>query len=161
METRAFSVILVAVALIVPVHAVASGALTQAHTLSSDPASFDGARARPENDLVRTGSLQDKRSPEQIAKDEQVAADARAARAKTGIGNLANGDNNEIKPKPKKVDLMSIPLAQTLFVGGLTGLLIGSLFGPIGLIVGPLLGAGLYYGLKIHAAKKAAAGGEE
>ena len=62
--------------------------------------------------------------------------------------------------KKIKTEWLSIPLVQTAVVGGLAGLVIGSLFGPIGLIVGPLIGAALCYGLAVHAANKAKATGE-
>lgn len=44
---------------------------------------------------------------------------------------------------------------QTALQGGLIGLVIGSLFGPIGLIAGPLIGAGLLYGMQKYDAVKA------
>ncbi|MCR4296012.1 MAG: hypothetical protein NUW21_10785, partial [Elusimicrobia bacterium] len=39
------------------------------------------------------------------------------------------------------------PLITTGIKGGLIGLLLGSLFGPVGLIAGPLIGAALFYGM--------------
>lgn len=45
---------------------------------------------------------------------------------------------------------------QTAAKGSLIGLVIGSLFGPIGLIAGPLLGAALFYGMQKYDAVQAA-----
>ena len=162
MKDRAHAMMLAA-ALLAPLQAFAGGAITQARVVAADPKTFDGAAVRPEGDLVTAGSGADKRTPEQVAKDEQVRADAREARAsgkKGGIGNLTTGDDVEA-PKKVKTEWLSIPLVQTAFCGALIGLLIGSLFGPIGLIAGPLLGAGLFYGLAVHAANKAKAAGDE
>lgn len=65
----------------------------------------------------------------------------------SGIGGkITTGDDNEIKAKEKSKwitqDLMVVAAK-----GGMVGLLIGSLFGPIGLIAGPLIGAALFYGV--------------
>ena len=155
--------LVIAAMLVAPLQAFAGGAFTQARVVAADPKNFDGTPPRPEGDLVTAGSGTDKRSAEQIAKDEQVRADARDAQSSTkkgGVGNLTTGDDVEGKKKIK-TEWLSIPLVQTAFCGALIGLLIGSLFGPIGLIAGPLLGAGLFYGLAVHAANKAKAAGDE
>ena len=72
-NTPALCLIIAAAALFAPAHAAAGAALT-------DPANFDGARARPEKDPVRAGALTDNRTSEQIANDEQTKADSRANR---------------------------------------------------------------------------------
>ena len=159
MNARVHCLIIAAV-LTAPLRAAAGGAITQARAVSNDSSSFDGGRARSEGALVRGGATNDRRTAGQLAKDEQVLADARDARANNSIGHLAPGDDVE-GPKKIKTEWLSIPLVQTAVVGGLAGLVIGSLFGPIGLIVGPLLGAALNYGLAVHAANKAKKAGDE
>ncbi|MEQ1918932.1 MAG: hypothetical protein ABL955_07005 [Elusimicrobiota bacterium] len=158
MKARVHCLMIVAL-LSAPLRAVAGGAITQARAVSNDSASFDGGHARSEGGLVRAGATSDARTPGQLAKDEQLLADARDAQANRSIGNLTSGADVE-GPKKIKTEWLSIPLVQTAVVGGLAGLVIGSLFGPIGLIVGPLLGAALSYGLSVHAANKAKAAGE-
>lgn len=152
--------LLIGAVLAAPLHAFAGGAISQARAVSGDASNFDGARAHSDSGLVRAGTGTDRRSAGQLARDEQVLADARDARANNRVGNLTTGDDLE-GPKKVKTEWLSIPLVQTAFCGALIGLLIGSLFGPIGLIAGPLLGAGLFYGLAVHAANKAKAAGDE
>ncbi|PIR18508.1 MAG: hypothetical protein COV48_07155, partial [Elusimicrobia bacterium CG11_big_fil_rev_8_21_14_0_20_64_6] len=51
---------------------------------------------------------------------------------------------NKAKEKSKWI---TAPLMIDAAKGGMVGLLVGSLFGPVGLIAGPLIGAALFYGL--------------
>lgn len=97
--------------------------------------------------------------PEDIARIDP----SRAVKPDSGIGgNLTVGNGEDVNGKKKiKTEWLSIPLVQTAVVGGLAGLVVGSLFGPLGLIVGPLIGAALSYGLSVHAANKAKASGDE
>lgn len=158
MKARVHCLLIVAI-LTAPLRAAAGGAMTQARAVSNDSTTFDGGHSRADTTLVRAGATNDRRTAGQLSRDEQVLADARDARANSGIGHLAPGDDVE-GPKKIKTEWLSIPLVQTAVVGGLAGLVIGSLFGPIGLIVGPLIGAALSYGLSVHAANKAKAAGE-
>jgi hypothetical protein len=141
---KALALALVAVAaLALPVRASGGGAITQASAAASDPISFDGARARPEGDLVRPGSSTDRRTPEQIAKDEQVKADARARPSLTGS---APGPDKEIAPpKPSKWITQDLMVAGA--AGALTGMLVGSLWGMTGLGIGLLVGFLIAYGV--------------
>ncbi|MBI4061089.1 MAG: hypothetical protein HY403_06630 [Elusimicrobia bacterium] len=115
-----------------PLRAAAGGAITQASGVSSDPANFDGARARAKADLVPAPSSRDRRTTEQVAQDEQAKADARAALA-------AKAPSRGIEPPRPDERLQSSetaadPSADTL--RGLAGL-------GIGILVGGLIGYGL------------------
>ena len=136
-----FLPMMVVAALAAPAYAVAGGALNQARTVSNDPVSFDGARARPEGTLVPAGTPADTRTAEQIAKDEQAKADARAALAATTTGP----DNEIAAPKPNEW------LKREHILSGvkisLVGLLIGSLWGMTGLGIGILVGGLIGYSL--------------
>jgi hypothetical protein len=57
---------------------------------------------------------------------------------------IAADKENEAK---KKSEWLTQDLLVSAAKGAMVGLLVGSLFGPIGLIAGPLIGAGLFYGL--------------
>jgi len=141
MNTRVLPLLAIAAALAAPVRAAAAGALTQARTVSNDPTNFDGAHARPESNLVRAGSAADTRTAEQIAKDEQVKADARANLAAT-----TPGPDKEIEPpKPKEWSKSEHLLMGVK--GALVGLLVGSLWGMTGLGIGVLVGGLIGYGL--------------
>ena len=140
--TRAYSIVLLAVAFAFPARAFAAGAITQARAAASDPVSFDGARALPEGDLVRPGSATDRRTPEQIAKDEQVKSDAR----QVSLKGLTPGADKEIAPpEPSKWITQDLMVAGA--TGALTGMLIGSLWGMTGLGVGLLVGFLIAYGV--------------
>lgn len=103
-------VLLAAAALAVPVHAVAT----------NNPVNFDGTRARPEKDPVRAGSINDLRTPEQIANDEQFKANARVERTETTSAPKFNLTTSEPAPSANKRDRL---------IGGLTGALCGLLGG--------------------------------
>lgn len=62
-------------------------------------------------------------------------------------GKIQNGPDAVGKEKEGNKWLTK-PLITTGIKGGLIGLLIGSLFGPIGLIAGPLIGAAIFYGMQ-------------
>ena len=65
----------------------------------------------------------------------------------SGVGaKIVNGVDKETEAK-KKSEWLTAPLIQDAVKGGFVGLLIGSLFGPIGLIAGPIIGAALFYGV--------------
>lgn len=71
------------------------------------------------------------------------------------------GDDSDLASRAKEVPdtvanswFMRTQL-QTALQGGLIGLVIGSLFGPIGLIAGPLIGGALLYGMQKYDAVKA------
>ncbi|MBI5247686.1 MAG: hypothetical protein HY923_10940 [Elusimicrobia bacterium] len=74
-------------------------------------------------------------------------------------GNLAvkeppkPGDDKEFVEK-KKENLLAKPLLLAGLKGALLGLLIGSLFGPVGLIMGPIIGAALYWGSAVDDSRK-------
>jgi hypothetical protein len=57
-----------------------------------------------------------------------------------------NGVDKEAEAK-KKNEWLTSDLLTSAAKGAMVGLLVGSLFGPVGLIAGPLLGAALFYGL--------------
>lgn len=156
MNDRAW-LLLAVIAVTIPASAFAGAPITQAGVVAKEPAKFDGASQRNDANPVLAGGGADKRTKEQIAKDEQVKADARSR------GNLAvrtYGEDKEIQP-PKPNTWITKPLIQRAFCGALIGLLIGSLFGPIGLIAGPLIGAALFYGMAKYDAVKAAAADAE
>ncbi len=56
------------------------------------------------------------------------------------------GDGKETPPKEKS-KWFTQDLITSGVKGGLIGLLVGSLFGPMGLVIGPIAGAALFYGL--------------
>lgn len=136
-------IMLAAAASALPARAVAGPAITQARTAASDPISFDGARTRPEGDLVRPGASTDRRTPDQVAKDEQVKADARA---RVSLSAQTPGADKEIAPpKPNKWITQNLMVAGA--TGALTGMLIGSLWGMTGLGIGLLVGFLIAYGV--------------
>ncbi|MEQ1918931.1 MAG: DUF456 domain-containing protein, partial [Elusimicrobiota bacterium] len=113
---------------------------------------------------LKTGSPSGKFKPVKGIQDACRAVLAKdIARIDPSDGKTGNGGKEPPTPngadvngeKKIKTEWLSIPLVQTAVVGGLAGLVIGSLFGPVGLIAGPLLGAALSYGLAVHAANKA------
>lgn len=57
-----------------------------------------------------------------------------------------HGADAEAKPKEKSKWLTQ-DLLTSAAKGAMVGLLVGSLFGPVGLVAGPLLGAAMFYGL--------------
>jgi hypothetical protein len=143
MRIPILTVLAAAAAFAFPSRAVAGGAIIQARAAASDPVSFDGARSRPEGDLVRPGSSTDLRTPEQIAKDEQVKADARA---QVSLKGSTPGVDKEIAPPaPSKWITQNLMVAGA--AGALTGMLIGSLWGMTGLGIGLLVGFLIAYGV--------------
>ncbi len=75
----------------------------------------------------------------------------------SGIGNLTN-NNSEPAAKEKSMfagPYFTKPLVGAGVKGAMIGLIIGSLFGPVGLIAGPLMGAALFYGIQKYDASKA------
>jgi len=102
---------------------------------------FDGSRTRPEGDLVRPGSSTDRRSVEQIARDEQIKADARV-----NLTAAAPGPDREIEP-PKPAEWSKSDHILMGVKGAMVGLLVGSLWGLTGLGIGILVGGLIGYGL--------------
>lgn len=102
---------------------------------------FDGARTRPEGDFVRAGSGDDRRTAEEIARDEQVKADARA-----NLKAAAPGPDKEIEP-PKPAEWSKSDHLIMGVKGAMVGLLVGSLWGLAGLGIGALIGGLIGYGL--------------
>lgn len=141
MKAPLLSAVLAAAALAAPAHSFAAGALGQAKSLSGDPAGFDGAAVKPEGALVPAGASTDRRTAEEIAKDEQAKADARG-----GLQARAPGPDSELEapktPEWRKQDhiVAGVKIA-------LVGLLIGSLWGLTGLGIGILVGGLLGYTL--------------
>lgn len=74
------------------------------------------------------------------------------------VANLTNGKDAEIEAK-KKNTWITAPLITDAAKGALIGLVVGTLFGPLGLILGPIIGAALYYGASKLAEK--VKGGDE
>lgn len=138
-----------AAALLAPAPAFAAGALDQAGGVASDPASFDGARARPDGGLVRPGAPADTRTAAQIARDEQAKADAR-----TNYAVRAGGPDAEPEP-PKPNEWLKKGHLLSGLKGALIGLIIGSLWGLTGLGIGVLVGGLIGYALSRFAAKAA------
>lgn len=139
MKSRAALMLLAAV-LSAPGHA-AAGALTQARAVASDPINFDGGRVRPEGDPVPASGPSDRRTAAQIAKDEQVKADARA---RGDLAAPAAGPDAEIAPPKPKEWLKADHLVYGA-QGALMGLVIGSIWGLTGLGVGLLVGGLIGY----------------
>lgn len=127
---------LIAAAFAAPAHAAAPAAKLEAPN-------FDGARARPEGDLVRAGSSTDGRTAAQIAKDEQAMADARARATLTAP---APGADKEIEP-PKPNEWLKSDHIISGVKGAMVGLLVGSLWGFAGMGIGVLIGGLIGYGL--------------
>ena len=127
--------------------AAAGGALGEARGAAQNPGAFDGGKTRPESEPVKAGSTGDKRTPGQIAAEEQALANTRSA----ALTVRPIGDDKELEPpKPnpwtKKEHFISAAK------GGLLGLLFGSLFGFAGLGIGLAVGALLGYGMSRFAA---------
>lgn len=131
-----------AVCLSAPLPSYAAGALGQARAVAGEPASFDGAAAKPEGALVPAGASSDARTAEQIARDEQAKADARAAAVKSD----RSGPDKELE-EPKTPEWRKSDHILTGVKGAMIGLLVGSLWGMTGLGVGVLVGGLLGYGL--------------
>lgn len=72
-----------------------------------------------------------------------------------GKVNVANGVDKDKPDEKKKNEWLTAPLITAATRGSLVGLIIGSLFGPVGLIAGPLIGAAFAYGLAKHDANNA------
>ncbi|MBI5247685.1 MAG: hypothetical protein HY923_10935 [Elusimicrobia bacterium] len=130
-----------------PSFAAAGGALGDARGTAQNPGAFDGSKPRPEGDVVTVGSTGYKRTQAQVAADEQILADKRAALTARTVG----ADKELDPPKPnewtKKEHFISG------IKGGILGLLIGSLFGGAGLLIGVLAGGLIGYGMSRFAAK--------
>jgi hypothetical protein len=121
--------------------AAALSATARAAAPALETPNFDGSRARPEADLVRAGSGTDHRTAEQIAKDEQVKADARAS-----LKAVAPGPDKEAEP-PKPNEWLKSDHIIMGVKGAMIGLLVGSLWGFAGLGIGALIGGLIGYGL--------------
>lgn len=143
MNTRLLPALLIAAAALAPASAFAAGAMTDARAVSRDPINFDGGRPRPELDPVRASSTLDRRTAEEIAKDEQAKADARARAA---IEGKVPGVEKEIEP-PKPAEWRKSAHILSGVKGAIVGLLIGSLWGLTGLGIGALIGGLVGYGL--------------
>lgn len=148
MKACVLPMMIVAAALSAQAHA-AGGALSQARTVANDPVNFDGGRTRPEGDLVPVGASTDNRTAPQIAKDEQARADARARTTNPPLG--ADVD----RPPKKENEWLKAGHITSGVRGALVGLLIGSLWGLMGLGIGALIGGLIGYGLSRFAAKDA------
>ncbi|MEK7234148.1 MAG: DUF456 domain-containing protein [Elusimicrobiota bacterium] len=77
----------------------------------------------------------------------------------SNIGGNSGSDNKNIAKKQENKDKDSEWLSRDLLgsaaKGAMVGLLVGSLFGPVGLIAGPIIGAAGFYGLtKLTSEKK-------
>ena len=140
MKAPVLPMMIFATALGAPAHAAVDAALGQARGAAADPANFDGARTRPETDLVKAGSPADHRTAGQIARDEQLKADARMP------SSLALGEDKELEP-PKPNEWLKSDHIISGVKGALLGLLIGSLWGMAGLGIGALIGGLIGYGL--------------
>lgn len=69
--------------------------------------------------------------------------------------NIVGGNGVDVEtPKKKPNEWLTGPLVGDAIKGGFLGLVIGSLFGPIGLIAGPLIGAAIFYGVGSPLMKK-------
>lgn len=131
-------------ALVLPLMLAAAAAALPARAAPAVPLetpNFDGARARPEGDLVTAGAPADGRTAEQIAKDEQAKANARASLKAT-----ASGPDKEIEP-PKPNEWLKSDHILMGVKGAMVGLLVGSLWGFAGLGIGVLIGGLIGYGL--------------
>ena len=118
----------------------AGGALGDARGAAENPGAFDGGRNRPAGDAVKADSTGDKRTPAQIAADEQILADKRA-----GLTAELGADKELDPPKPNEWTKKEHFIAG--IKGGLLGLLLGSLFGFAGLGIGLAAGALIGYGM--------------
>jgi hypothetical protein len=143
MTARVHAAFVAAAALAFPLRAAAGAAINEARGAAADPVSFDGARARPDGGLVQPGSGNDRRTPGQIAKDEQLKADSRS---RVNLTGPSTGADKEIAPpEPSKWITQDLMVAGA--AGALTGMLIGSLWGMTGLGVGLLVGFLIAYGV--------------
>lgn len=133
-------------ALVLPLLAAAA-LLAPLQTSAAAPAleapNFDGARARPEGSFVTAGPSTDGRTAAQIAKDEQVKADARA---RVAVAAPNTGPDAEIAP-PKPNEWLKSDHIISGVKGAVVGLLVGSLWGLTGLGIGLLIGGLIGYGL--------------
>jgi hypothetical protein len=131
-------------ALVLPMMIAAAVLALPAHAAPVAPLeapNFDGARVRPEGDLVRPASSTDGRTAEQIARDEQVKADARAT-----VKTTTPGPDKEIEP-PKPNEWLKSDHIIMGVKGAMIGLLVGSLWGFAGMGIGVLIGGLIGYGL--------------
>lgn len=125
---------------------IAAAALTcpaqAAPAVPLETPNFDGARSRPEGDFVTAGASGDRRTADQIARDEQVKADARRA----GLKATTPGPDTEIVP-PEPAEWSKSEHILSGVKGAMIGLLIGSLWGLTGLGIGVLVGGLIGYGI--------------
>lgn len=128
--------LLAAAALLAPVQASAAAPALEAPN-------FDGARSRPEGAFVTAGAATDGRTAAQIAKDEQVKADARA---RVTVTAPTPGPDAEIAP-PKPNEWLKSDHIISGVKGAFVGLLVGSFWGLMGLGIGALIGGLIGYGL--------------
>jgi len=119
--------VLLAAVLLAPSSTEAGAALQEARAV--DSAAFDGARAHSEATLVRPGTQADPRTAADIAREEQIKADARVKLETTVAQSVQRSP-----PKPNEGLDESPP--KNGVKGGLAGL-------GIGLLAGGLLGYGL------------------
>ena len=130
---------------------------------------FEGAGA--DNALADATAIRNQTTPQQQApaaawsKDESDAACNELKRTAaitdpapiTGPATTTPGNQTTNVPVPPGVEKeqpekgpnpwLTAPLVVSAAKGAVVGLLLGSLFGPVGLIAGPLLGAAAFYGI--------------
>lgn len=81
-----------------------------------------------------------------VAIKPSAPAKPNGSKKEGAVANLTTGKDVENEAK-KPNSWITAPLLTDAAKGALIGLVAGSLFGPIGLIAGPLIGAALFYGL--------------
>lgn len=118
---RILPALLAAVSLAAPAYAGAG--LGDARGAAENPSSFDGARVHPGAEPVRPDANADKRTPGEIAAEEQAKADARRSPA-PAIG--AAPEPAPVAPNPE-----SEPADGNGPLYGLAGLGVGALFGGL------------------------------
>lgn len=128
--------LLAAAVLAIPVRAAAAAP-------ALETPNFDGARSRPQGDFVTAGAPTDGRTAAQIAKDEQVKADARP---RVAVKAPTPGPDAEIAP-PKPNEWLKSDHIISGVKGAIVGALVGSLWGLTGLGIGLLIGGLIGYGL--------------
>ncbi len=102
--------------------AFAGTAAVQARGAAENSASFDGARARPVLEAVRPDANADKRTPGEIAAEEQAKADARR--------NAPMALNAPL-PAPAAPSPLDNPVDENGPLYGLAGLGVGAAFGGL------------------------------
>lgn len=115
-----FLPVLIAAALAAPAHAGAG--LGEVRGAAENPSSFDGARARPGAEPVRPDANADKRTPGEIAAQEQTKADARV--------KIAAPPQSPARA-PRAPAPENEPADDNGTLHGLAGLGVGALFGGL------------------------------